>query len=65
MDFKQLEQLSNQLLEGLQTVQHKVTNITDKDILSNPDFQRSKEALYQQLDNLKQATQMANDTGTK
>lgn len=65
MDFKQLEQLSNQLLEGLQTVQHKVTNITNKDILSNPDFQRSKEALYQQLDNLKEATRMANDTSTK
>ena len=65
MDFKHLEQLSKQLTEGVQSVQHKLGNITDKDILNNPEFQRHKEALSQQFDNLKQAIQMTNDTSTK
>jgi len=65
MNFKHLEQLSNQLLEGVQNVHYKIDNITDVNILNNPEFQKHKEALSQQLDNLKQATQMTNDTSTK
>jgi hypothetical protein len=65
MDFKDLERLSKQLIEGVQSVHYKLENITNKDILNNPEFQRHKEALSQQFENLKQATQMTNDTSTK
>ncbi len=65
MDFKDISKLSEQLIQGLQRVNHKLATETREDLVKNPEFIKAKAQMNVQLANLKQAVKQANDTSTK
>jgi hypothetical protein len=65
MDFKDISKLSEQLIQGLQRVNHKLAIEKREDLVKNPEFISAKAQLKLQLDNLKEAVKLSNDTSTR
>lgn len=65
MDFKDISKLSEQLIQGLQRVNHKLATEKREDLINNTEFISAKAQLNLQLENLKEVVNLSNDTSTR